>query len=317
MNTSAEFGFVTGCYGRDLPMVQATLASIQHYCPDVPICLIVDGDVNVGGLADQYNLQILKIADIESDRIRRIVQRSTRSKLAAIWEGPFERFVWMDSDAIVWGDFIKEVRDDVDFQIFWDRISIGADEDVAPAWLSHYYFDAERLRSFDPGFNWRGKAYFCDGVFACRRGAIPIEKWEEVLSWRESPRNPWPSSFNCMPMMNYIVHSMADRGIITTAMTDLQHIPVHHGKEEIEADLVGAGWRFPDMVKRPRTLHFCGRKPYTFSRDAFTKPFTIARLEHHRALKSAAGAWASVAGEDLQVAASKLGKRLRRRFQQS
>lgn len=317
MKLIAEFGFVTGCYGRDLPMVRATLASIRHYCPKAPICLIVDGDADVGVLADQYKLHLLRVAEMESARVRGMIQSSTRSKLAAIWEGPFERFVWLDSDAIVWGDFTDQVRDDVDFQIFWDQISIDADEESAPSWLAHYYFDTERLHAFDPAFNWRGKPYFCDGVFACRRGAIPVEIWEKALSWRDSSSNPWPPSFNCMPMMNYIVHAMADQGWISSAMTDLQQIPVHHGHEEIEVDLVGCDWRFPENVARPRTLHFCGRKPYTFSRDVFTKPFTIARLEHYRALKSSSGAWAAIAREDARVAFGKVRQRIYRRFRKT
>jgi hypothetical protein len=318
MKITHPFGFITGCFRLDLNMVQATLASIRHYCGDVPICLIVDDDhVDVSSLVSLYQLQVLRVSNIESDRIRRLIQRSTRSKLAAIWEGPFERFIWMDSDAIVWGDITPAVRHDVDFQIFWDEISIPADQEAAPEWLAHFYFDAVRLRAFDPYFSWRGKAYFCDGVFACRRGAIPVEAWEEALSWRESGESPWPSNFSCMPMMNYIVHSMVDRGLISIAMTDLQHIPIHRGREEIDADLVGAGWCFPQTIKRPRVLHFCGRKPYTFYRGVLTKPFTIARLSHYRSLKSACGAWLSVLREDAGLVASKVAQRIMRRIRKS
>ena len=44
MKVQAPFGFVTGCHAGDKFMVGATLASIRRYCPDVPICLTVDGD---------------------------------------------------------------------------------------------------------------------------------------------------------------------------------------------------------------------------------------------------------------------------------
>jgi hypothetical protein len=42
VKVQAPFGFVTGCHAGDNFMVQATLASTRHYCPEVSICLVVD-----------------------------------------------------------------------------------------------------------------------------------------------------------------------------------------------------------------------------------------------------------------------------------
>ena len=42
-------------------MVQATLASMRHYCPDVPICLTVDGDVDVSDLKKQWPFTIARL----------------------------------------------------------------------------------------------------------------------------------------------------------------------------------------------------------------------------------------------------------------
>jgi hypothetical protein len=44
--------------------------------------------------------------------------------------GPFEFYVWLDSDAVV-GDL--EVHTDVDSQIFWDDTPIGPEE--IPEWF--------------------------------------------------------------------------------------------------------------------------------------------------------------------------------------
>ena len=52
MKVQAPFGFVTGCHAGDKFIVQATLASMRHYCPDVPICLTVDGDFDVSDLGN-------------------------------------------------------------------------------------------------------------------------------------------------------------------------------------------------------------------------------------------------------------------------
>ena len=161
-------------------MVQATLASMRHYCPDVPICLTVDGDVDVSDLEKQYDLIVLRTAELPLEKMRKLVAGSFHTKHAAMWEGPFEFYVWIDSDAIVWGDFTSQIRTDVDFQIFWSEISVPTDATEVPPWLSHLYFDPAKLRQLDSNFDWRGHAYFSAGVFACRRDAIPFERYVAV-----------------------------------------------------------------------------------------------------------------------------------------
>jgi len=47
VKVQAPFGFVTGCHEGDKFTMQVTLASIKLYFPDVPICLIIDGDFGV------------------------------------------------------------------------------------------------------------------------------------------------------------------------------------------------------------------------------------------------------------------------------
>jgi len=101
VKVQARFGFVTGCHTGDKFMVQATLASMRHYCPDVPICLTVDGDFDVSDLEREYDLIVLRVSELSSETMRNLVSGNGRAKLAAMWEGPFGFYVWLDSDAIV------------------------------------------------------------------------------------------------------------------------------------------------------------------------------------------------------------------------
>jgi hypothetical protein len=143
MNVQAPFGFVTGCHAGDKFMVQATLASMRHYCPDVPICLVVDGTFDVSDLERDYGVIPLRVPELPSAEMRALISGNYRAKLAAMWEGPFEFYVWLDLDAIVWGDFISHVRRDVDFQLFWNEISISPDTVEIPSRLPHFYFDPQ------------------------------------------------------------------------------------------------------------------------------------------------------------------------------
>lgn len=308
MKVQAPFGFVTGCHAADKVLVQATLASMRHYCPDVPICLTVDGNFDVSDLQNEYNLIVLRVSELPSTEMRELMLGNHRAKLAALWEGPFEFYVWFDSDAIAWGDFTSQVRTDLDFQIFWSEISIPADATEIPPWLPHFYFDPQKLRHFDADVEWRGHAYFSAGAFACRRNAISFRRWTEVEAWGKKVLDLF--AWGDMGMLNYHVQSMSQRGEIKTGRSNLQHIWEHHGKQELIQDCRGAGWRFPKTIDRPRIAHFCGRKPFLFDRKAYSRPFTIARLDHHRKRHGAPGAWLAVLQEDCQRLARKVSRRV-------
>jgi hypothetical protein len=308
VKVQAPFGFVTGCHAGDKFMVQATLASMRHYCPDVPICLTVDGDFDVSDLEREYDLVALRVSQLPSEQMRAVICGNYRAKLAAMWEGPFERYVWLDSDAVVWGDFTPQIRTDVDFQIFWSEISIPADATEIPPWLPHFYFDPMKLRRFDPDFEWRGKAYFSSGAFACRRNAIAFEVWDKAESWER--QSPGLFAWGEMGMLNYLVYAVAQREELKIAVSDLQHIGGHHGIDELKQDCAGNGWHFPKQIRRPRVAHFCGRKPVLFGRSTYSRPFTTARLEHHRRRHRHLGAWLAVLNEECQIVSSKVKRRL-------
>jgi hypothetical protein len=310
VKVQAPFGFVTGCHAADKFMVQATLASMRYYCPDVPICLTVDGDFDVSDLEKEYHLIVLRIAGLQSEEMRKLMYGNYRAKLAALWEGPFHFYVWLDSDAIVWGDLTSHVRTDVDFQIFWSEISIPSDAAEVPSWLPHFYFDPSKLRCFDSEFEWRGNAYFSSGAFACRRDAIPFGVWDRIESWGR--QSPGLFAWGEMGMLNYLVYAMAQRNQLKIAMSDLQHIGKHHGVDELKQDCAGSDWHFPKAVRRPRVAHFCERKPSLFDGKTYSRPFTIARLEHHRRHHSDLGAWLAVLNEDSRILANKVKRRLRR-----
>jgi hypothetical protein len=308
MNVSAPFGFVTGCHAGDKFMVQATLASIRHFCPSVPVCLVADGNFDVSDLERDYGVIVLRVPELPSAEMRQLIGGNYRAKLAAMWEGPFDFFVWLDSDAIVWGDFTAQISHDVDFQIFWNEISVPADSVEIPAWLAHFYFDVEKLQPFDSEFNWRGLPYFCTGAFACRRNAIPFSEWAKLEAWARQV--PGLFAWGEMGMLNYAVHALAQRGRIKSAFADLQHIWSHHGTAELDRDCAGAGWHFPSKIARPRVAHFCGRKPFLFDRKAYARPFTIARLEHQRRHHGELGAWLAIINEDRRVLHIKVRRRL-------
>ncbi len=107
MRVQAPFGFVTGCHAHDKFMVQATLASMRHFCPDIPICLVVDGSFDVSDLKGECALIVLRVSELPSNKMGSLMNGNARAKHAVMWEGPFEYYVWLDSDAIIWGTSLR------------------------------------------------------------------------------------------------------------------------------------------------------------------------------------------------------------------
>jgi hypothetical protein len=286
---------------------------MRHYCPNIPICLVADGNFEVADLEKEYDLLVLRVSELRSQQMRDLLGGNGRAKLAAMWEGPFEFYVWMDSDAIAWGDFLSQVRTDVDFQVFWSEVSIPPDAREIPPWLPHFYFDPRKLRRFDTNFDWRGHPYFSSGAFACRRGVIPFDKWMEGESWGKTTPGLF-ADFYEQPLLNYFVHALTQRGEVKSIVSNLQHVWGHQGVDELEQDCADGDWHFPKQIRRPRVAHFCGRKPLLFHRHAYSRPFTIARLEHHRRRYGELGAWLALINEERHVLASKFRRRLRPRL---
>ena len=307
MKTNAPFGFVTACHAGDKFMVGATLASIRHYCAGVPICLIVDGDVDVSDLEQEYDLIVLRIDELPSEKMRKLIGGSYRVKLAAMWEGPFEHYVWLDSDAIIWGDIRKSVRTDLDFQIFWPEVSIPLHTKEQPDWLAHFYFDLAEIKKRNPDFEWRGYPYFSAGAYACRRNVISYEQWSEAEQWGEEV--PGLFQFGDQGILNYLVFAKSQRDEIKMDWADLQWSR-NFGFDELIKTGSPFGWDFPAQVDHPAILHFCGRKPSTLDSQCFSRPFTIARLAHHKALHSSLAAWCRILQEDVAVMAGKVRRKL-------
>ncbi|NEO01287.1 MAG: hypothetical protein F6K50_39555 [Moorea sp. SIO3I7] len=217
---------MTACHAGDYHFVKATCASVRHFLPNVPLCVIVDGDLNVDELIETYNPYIIRTSEIEDYELRTYCSGSPRSKHLAMWLGPFERYVYLDSDAIFWGDVIASLKweDDEDFIVFWNKPT----EPAHNSWLSHFYFDIDILKLYDPEFEWKWNPYFSAGSFASRRVAISFEDFKRCESWRSE----YPNLFSWTTdqgILNYLVFSLIQRGKLKLGRQYLQWIPAHRG----------------------------------------------------------------------------------------
>ena len=105
-----KFGIILTSYAGDFYLTKALLASIKKFMPELPICVIQDGDFSLDEIKGVYNItHVIKRETVKSEFIRENCFRSRCSNLAAFSESPFEKFLFLDSDIVLWGNILKHV----------------------------------------------------------------------------------------------------------------------------------------------------------------------------------------------------------------
>ena len=296
-----SIGFVTGCHGGDVLFAKGTLASLRHYAKENPICLIVDGSVDVKDLIEVYKCRTIRTQEIPDSEFKALAQGNPRTKMAAHWWGPFERYVWLDSDAILWGDFVPELSITSDFQIFTKanpgRHKVTKEGKKA---FAHFYFDPDQIAKYDPDFDWEIGTYFCAGAYACRRNVIPLDLWMDVEEYRKL--NPTAIAGGDQGTLNYIVNKLGQENRLTIDYHGFQHIPVEHGQQDLAAKKLGLLRRLPEKVENPRIIHYCGIKPLIQNQTKLnSRPFQNARYHHYKIDRQSKIALLRVVCEELKI----------------
>jgi hypothetical protein len=277
-----DFGIVTACCSKDYFLVKATCESIVHFMPKVPICVIVDGEFSISELENLYGVIPLYINQIKSLELREACQKSGRSKLAAFWEGPFEKFLYLDSDAIVWGNLLNSIEwRNSDFIIFTRQLP----NSLSKKDLSNYFFNVDLLAKVDPAFRWENHPYFCSGSYCSRRNSIDLQDFLRINKLRQE----YPNLFwgNDQGMLNYLVFKSGSIGTLKYSVQDLQYIPVDHNVAANKNLFPVSLNKLPKKVEKEAVIHFCGYKPLI--QNAIMKqgkvyflPFTAFRLAHYQ-----------------------------------
>jgi len=278
-NISANIGIVTACHRGDYFMVKATCASVRHFLPYTPICVVVDGDFSIAELERLYGVIPLYLNKLEDQRLRVLCAGSGKSKLAAFWEGPFDKFLYLDSDAVIWGDIFSRLEwGTADFIVLTNHYTLKYEQKA----ISHYFFDVILLEQINPEFRWEDRPYFCTGAFVASRNAIGIDRYLGLEKVAE--KHPKLFKFWEQGMLNYSVFNESDQGRLRVAVQDLQYIPVDHSKSAARARFQCHLLNPPVEVQFPTVIHFCGRKPLLQNLNAYSRPFTAFRLQHYRLL---------------------------------
>ena len=269
---SEDFGVVIACCAADVVLAEGCCASVRRFLGGVPICLIVDGDVDTRGLVAAYGAHVIDRGGVRSTFLRERSYGWGLTKMIALWEAPFATFLMLDADTVVWGD-VRGQADFTAYDVIVDRhfVTTAALRDPNPLMarfmggaanlrlLDEWFFGVAAMERFDPYFDWRAHLddYFCSGAFFARRGVLALDDYAAVLdAAQREPRLFGPGE---MGLLNYLILRAAGAGRLRLGhQAALQVLVCQHDAGELRA-------RFPlaavqaGPVGESTVIHWSGR----------------------------------------------------------
>jgi hypothetical protein len=267
-----NFGIIVTCSKHDYLYAKGTCASIRHFMKDIPLCLLVDGDFNLGALPQIYNAAVITQRTIKDPFLKMHSWGWGLTKMNAFWESPFERFLLIDADTVVYGDVsIYADFDNYDFIIDQPKYS------YSPEAINMFFFDPSKIKEYDPDFDHIDNLYVCTGVIFGKRDVLNLDDYKHFLTTIQKD----PTIFRCgeQGFLNYTFYLSQQKGILRLKNTDIQFITRDYSIDT-------ARTRFPipppDQINQPTVIHWASEtKPSRiFSDHVYVDPMTFFRKKY-------------------------------------
>jgi len=224
---------------HDARFTRTCIASIRYFYPDIPVKLLVGGQLEkrlVSELAEYPNLTF-------ADLPRRNYGWGF-VKLEPLFGPPGERFLMLDSDTVLTGPVLR-VADENEHDFIVDR------EDEEESRAKEIYFDwtkfpADRARPF---------FFFNTGQWFGRSGVLRRDDFAELIEWTSPPRLLEPSTFKNgeQGVLNFVVNTQFASGHISVLRVPLMCWP-GRDTSAVNSEKVAAG------SAPARIVHWAGFK---------------------------------------------------------
>jgi hypothetical protein len=235
-------GVIVLVSARDVYLAKACCASIRQAMGDIPITLLVDGrEVNTAELSRLSNVKIMVAQEVAGEDEPFLT--SFWVKLLVFWASPYERFLYLDADTLVWGDVrVYAEFDKYDFiaGYHFKNPRVAQKPEDCP-------FDREVIKKLDPAFDWREKIDANNGVFFARRGVFTRENLltlRKLECWRNYENG----------LVNYLRWHAAGAGVPRTGGHKIQLYPANSSMADQDRFL-------PRDCQRPAIIHWISKKP--------------------------------------------------------
>jgi hypothetical protein len=278
----AEIETRTGCVVLTSPFdwlfAKGCLASLRWFMPDLPVTLLIDGDVDSSAAERTYGLKTLRKADIPDPWLRKHSFGWGLSKMVAAWHAPFERFLYLDADTVIWGDLCSKVCTNT-HDVVWPipKPFQGDPHDYVDKW----FFQPAGVEAHWPQFNWKdhAKHYACTGTFLMRRNCLKLERYQELMEIGKD--HPHLFKFGEMGLLNLMVFEAAQNGPLKVEQADFQVIFPDHPQDSLRQRFRFDGLGNPVVNQGDeQVLHMPDKKPLMDNPECYSKPMTFFRLKY-------------------------------------
>jgi hypothetical protein len=278
MKSLENFGIIITTYLGDFHLTKGLLASIKYFAPELPICIIQDGDFDMSRELGTYNIQcVLKKSDVKNSFLRENCFGSRCTNMIAFWESPFESFLYLDSDTVLWGNICTDIERKVSF------IHNTPHEPYNDYIYKTQYCDFERLFNHVDPIAYPKYHLFNAGVFYSKGNIFDLEVFKKLFYLWKEDRSLMPAE--PQGMINYLVFHNFEKNKLNVTEHPLQTVvPVKTPSELKETFTFENG---VPIVKNNTVIHWAGTKPLLMHRrETYIEPMVFFRKQHLKNIRS-------------------------------
>jgi hypothetical protein len=247
---------------------------------DTPICVILDGEGFPDDLRETYDIRVVLRDDVAHPELRELSFGSLKAKNVVLWDSPFERYLLIDADAVVWGD-MRRHAEFARFDFVLDSPSAKGD------YVDRWVMDVDAVSRNFPEFDAHGNAhrFVNTGAYFGTRGLLSLDRYLDVLRFARAHPGMF---YGSQGVFNFMVFSTADAGALRVGQRELQVTTGDTPREELARRFAFTDSR-PDVVRDPVVLHWAGSpKPRVREGNGdYFAPMTFFRLEFRRSSRQA------------------------------
>lgn len=300
-----DFGIIISSYKGDYCFAKGVCASIRYFLGDVPICLVTDGILPTAKLEEAYGVQVINYLNVNHDLLRRRSFGFGLTKMIALWESPWEHFLFLDADTVVWGNLLQLM----DFKTY-DFIVGRPDAVTSRAEIERWFFNVEKISTYFPDFDWQEQPYFCSGTFFAKRGLFALEEYSDLLDRSEAESDLF--FWGEQGLLNFMVLRAAQHHRLRLGHFDFQvnvaDYPLEHLQQRFQTQKISEPQRDACVI------HWSGKKPFILRSGVYPEPMNFFR---HKFFKDVYGYGTRTAStlmmlEDIDVYLNKIMHRFKR-----
>ena len=277
MSQKDDFGIIITASKYDYPFLEGCISSIYSSFDDIKVAILCDGNFSTTFISDfDSRIEIITKNSIEDPFLRNNSFGYGITKMIAFWESPFEHFLLLDCDIILWGssalDKLFENKEDIQFSR-WDKGEKDK-KTVIKKWFFNPDYLRKEFRNID--FLKYYQQYSNTGVICAKRDVFNLEDYKTLLKlWHKNPKQFFIGGTDLAFINILLALGLEDQTLSASFNINETVSPAH--SQELMKSKFSFKNGIPD-VRESTFIHFSGyTKAFSSNSNAWVEPMTYFR----------------------------------------